>query len=93
MSSAWEELITVLSNVETPETLQAFLEEILTTREISVLSLRWQLLKELYAGETQRKIAERHGISLCKITRGSKILKKKGSTTRSLLEQMVPPER
>ncbi|HQQ15051.1 MAG TPA: Trp family transcriptional regulator, partial [Deltaproteobacteria bacterium] len=39
-----------------------------------------------HAGHTQRNIASRHKISLCKITRGSKILKKPGSITKKLLD-------
>ncbi|KUK52013.1 MAG: hypothetical protein XD77_1396 [Marinimicrobia bacterium 46_47] len=34
----------------------------------------------------------RHHISLCKITRGSKILKKKNSVTRSILDNVMRNE-
>jgi TrpR family trp operon transcriptional repressor len=37
---------------------------------------------------TQRKIAEKYGISLCKITRGSKVLKKDGSVALKVLDLM-----
>jgi len=43
------------------------------------------LMKDLYRGIPQREIAANHGISLCKITRGSKILKQKGSYCRKIL--------
>ncbi|MCK4768643.1 MAG: transcriptional regulator, partial [Desulfobacula sp.] len=49
------------------------------------ISLRWKLLKDLHNGLTQRKIAEKYGISLCKITRGSKILKNKDSAVLKVL--------
>jgi hypothetical protein len=39
--------------------------------------LRWKLLKDLHAGMTQRKIAEKYGISLCKNNKGIKGAEKK----------------
>jgi TrpR family trp operon transcriptional repressor len=36
----------------------------------------------------QRKIAEELGLSLCKITRGSRELKKEGSAFRVLLDRL-----
>jgi TrpR family trp operon transcriptional repressor len=66
--------------------MASFFEEIFTPKELKDLELRWELLKELHAGQTQRSIAARHKISLCKITRGSKVLKKQGSITKRLLD-------
>jgi TrpR family trp operon transcriptional repressor len=80
------ELQKVFAEIRDYREMVAFFEEIFTPREISDLELRWQLLKELYEGDTQRTIASRHKISLCKITRGSKILKKPGSIIRRLLD-------
>ncbi len=68
-----------------PEMIALF-EEIFTAKELNDLALRWQLLKDLYTGRTQRSIALQYHISLCKITRGSKILKKKGSTIKKILD-------
>jgi len=86
MKTAWSELVDVIAGLRSTDEMDAFLTEILTPKEISDLTLRWQLLKELHAGETQRKIAGRHRISLCKITRGSKILKTDGSITKRILD-------
>ena len=47
-------------------------------------SIHGQLLDE---GVTQRAIAERLGVSLCKITRGSRFLKDPESVVRKILEQ------
>lgn len=81
------ELATVLAKIDDPETMAGFLEEILTPGEKKDITLRWRLLLDLYAGKTQREIAAQYGISLCKITRGSKILKKSASVTRGLLKR------
>jgi TrpR family trp operon transcriptional repressor len=51
----------------------------MTPAELENLELRWQLLRLLAGGVPQREIASRLGISLCKITRGSRILKDRES--------------
>ena len=80
------ELEKVFAQIQDCKEMVAFFEEILTPKEISDLKLRWQLLKELHEGHTQRSIAAKYKISLCKITRGSKILKKPNSVTKRLLD-------
>ncbi|MEZ4527218.1 MAG: Trp family transcriptional regulator [Desulfobacterales bacterium] len=82
-----EELAKVFAEIRDKAEMAAFLREILTPKEISDLSKRWELLKDLFAGETQRHIAAKHRISLCKITRGSKILRRKNSATLQLLKK------
>ena len=82
-----EELIKVFAAIEDESEMAAFFEEIFTSKEIDDLTLRWQLLRDLHEGKTQRAIAQKYRISLCKITRGSKILKKRPSITRNLLEK------
>jgi TrpR family trp operon transcriptional repressor len=64
-----------------------FLQEILTPAEIYTLVLRWELVKLLHKGVPQRQISQRLGISLCKITRGSREMKKEGSAIREVLQQ------
>ncbi|MGD9823405.1 Trp family transcriptional regulator [Desulfobacter sp.] len=80
------ELLEVILSIKNMGELEHFFDEIFTPAELSDLSLRWKLLKDLHAGMTQRKIAEKYGISLCKITRGSKVLKKNGSITLKMLD-------
>lgn len=65
--------------------MNQFLEEILTPAEQKDLALRWQLMEMLEAGVPQRQIAAELGISLCKITRGAKILKAKNSISQHYL--------
>jgi hypothetical protein len=43
-------------------------------------------VKEIARGTPQREIAKDLGLSLCKITRGSRELKKEGSPFRKMLE-------
>jgi TrpR family trp operon transcriptional repressor len=75
----------ILSRLRDPELFERFLREILTPSEADDLGSRWELLKRLAAGQTQRHIASELGLSLCKITRGSRELKKPGSALRVVL--------
>ena len=85
MDTNYEDLVTIFSKTTDSEDMRKLLEELLTPSEIKDLVLRWNLMKDLYRGLPQREIATSYGISLCKITRGSKILKQKGSYCKRLL--------
>lgn len=82
---SFNELIELFKKVDDHETMTRLFREIFTEKEISDIVLRWELMKGLYRGETQRSIAARHGISLCKITRGSRLLKDPNSVINRLL--------
>lgn len=90
--SALQELGKIFSEISDENEMLDFLEEIMTEKECFDLALRWKLLKAIYRGEPQRKIAKDYKISLCKITRGSKILKKQGSYSKGLLDQYYGEE-
>lgn len=79
------ELLNIIHSIESKKELNSFFEDIFTPAELEDISLRWKLLKDLHKGMTQRKIAEKYSISLCKITRGSKILKNKNSSVLKIL--------
>ena len=83
--SGLEEVSSVLCENSDSEQMTRFLCEILTPAECKDLSLRWQLMKMLAAGVPQRQIAKELGISLCKITRGAKILKQDHSISQQYL--------
>ncbi|HOP30513.1 MAG TPA: Trp family transcriptional regulator [Spirochaetota bacterium] len=82
------EISKILADITVPEDMEKFLQEILTDNERKDLSLRWELMKKLFKGVPQRNIASDLGISLCRITRGSKILKSPDSVTGKLLSSM-----
>ena len=88
MKTVTRELIDLFAQTEDRKEMEVLFQEIFTPSEIDTLTLRWQLLKDLYEGKTQRKIAAEHKISLCKITRGSKLLKAKGSYLKKVLDDM-----
>ncbi len=87
-----QELMQIVSELDNTNDVEQLFDELLTPKEKEDLYLRWQLLKELHAGTPQRTIAKRHKISLCKITRGSKLLKAKSSITLQLLNKYYKRE-
>lgn len=69
-----KEISKILKNIPEEKTVLAFLTEILSESELQILSKRWRILKMLKTGHTQRDIAKELNVSLCKVTRGSKLL-------------------
>jgi TrpR family transcriptional regulator, trp operon repressor len=81
------EIALVLAETDNEVLVEEFLRSILTKKELGEISSRWELVKMLTEGTSQRKIAEKLGLSLCKITRGSKELKKHPSYFRQMIEK------
>lgn len=84
---AFDRFCRVLASISSQDEVRIFLEELLTDNERLDVALRWHLLELLNEGVSQRKIAEMLGVSLCKITRGSRLLKEESSVARKNLPQ------
>jgi TrpR family trp operon transcriptional repressor len=84
------ELAALIHQLPDPETGARFLRELLTPSEIEGISFRWELVKRLDRGQSQRAIAAELGLSLCKITRGSRVLKQPDSAVRAVLGRLAP---
>jgi TrpR family trp operon transcriptional repressor len=65
--------------------IESFLRCLLTPAELADIAARWALVKALDERIPQREIAKILGLSLCKITRGSRELKKPGPAFRRIL--------
>lgn len=83
-----DNLIQTLCAISDPKEMLIFLDEVLTPTERKNLLLRWQLMEMLNDNVPQRDIAATLHISLCKITRGAKILKNPQSIARRYIEQL-----
>jgi TrpR family transcriptional regulator, trp operon repressor len=81
------EIAVALGGAKDAELIRRFLQSILTPREREEIAGRWELVKLLSHGESQRHVARRLGMSLCKITRGSRELKKRDSAFKAMLDQ------
>ena len=81
------EIAMVLGTVDDVDIISDFLRSLLTSSEMEAISSRWELVKLLDRGVSQRKISALLGLSLCKITRGSKELKKTPSSFAAMLQK------
>lgn len=82
------EMARVLAEIDDPKLIENFLNSILTPGEAKDISSRWELVKRLDMGMSQRTIAKELHLSLCKITRGSKELKKKNSALKQVIRKV-----
>lgn len=69
-----KELYTLLSSISDDKEAKMLIDDLLTPQEVASLAERWQLIQELHKGTPQREIAENLGLSISKITRGSRML-------------------
>ncbi|MFH1761610.1 MAG: trp operon repressor [bacterium] len=85
----FENLVRVFSEIKTPGLMRRFLNDLLTPNERREISQRWQLVKHLHEGMSQREIARKLKVSLCKITRGSRELKRARSGFVEVLKKNI----
>ncbi len=85
---SYDELCGLLLKIRDKEELKSVFNCLFTPNERRDFAERWQVVKELKAGTTQREIARIYNMSLCKITRGSKELQKSDSGFLKLLALM-----
>lgn len=83
-----DEIAKTLASVTDAKVIEAFLKSLLTENEGLDISSRWELVKLLDQGHSQRNIAKKLGLSLCKITRGSRELKKKNSAFKYFIDKI-----
>ena len=76
------ELADAVARLRGADAVARFLEELFTPSECVEMSKRWALTRELLAGKSQRDIARELGLSLCKITRGAKLVRNPDSLLR-----------
>lgn len=82
---AYDDIINVFAATTDEEDMKALFDDMFTDSERRDLVNRWLLMKDIYQGKPQRQIAADRSLSLCKITRGSRMLKKDNGFMRRLL--------
>ncbi len=82
---AFEDIISVFCSVSDKDDMKALFDDLFTESEVKDMITRWLLMTDLYKGKPQREIAEKRKLSLCKITRGSRMLKKEDGFMHRLL--------
>ncbi|MDY6396934.1 MAG: Trp family transcriptional regulator [Treponema sp.] len=86
LEGALREMCKLLSKNSDADFIYEFFGCLFTPAEMNDFAKRWLLVREIDKGTTQRDIAKKFHISLCKITRGSRELKKEDSAFRKLLD-------
>lgn len=66
------ELIKQILSYRDEEALRSFLEAILTPKELAEIPTRLRIVKMLKQGVAQREIADKLGVGVATVTRGSK---------------------
>lgn len=69
------DLLRVLAQIDDVRVLADFAQDLLTPAEIETLTERWNIVKALAAGNTQRHVAESLGASITTVSRGSRQLR------------------
>nr|MCR5723598.1 trp operon repressor [Treponema sp.] len=85
LEGAMQEMCALLAKKNDSRFVYDFFECLFTPSELEDFAMRWVRVREIDKGTTQREIARKYGMSLCKITRGSRELKKPGSAFRRML--------
>jgi TrpR family trp operon transcriptional repressor len=80
-----KEISEALARCGEADMVEHFLQELFTPAETKEMGMRWALVRLLDEGMSQRTIARELGLSLCKITRGSRELKKKDSAFKRMI--------
>lgn len=76
MDARWKkELIGLIGSARNKEEIGELLSTLLTPAEHDELARRWQIVKRLIEGSTQRKVKEELKVSIATVTRGSRELK------------------
>jgi len=81
----FSEICKIISKLNTAEDVNDLFKGLLTQSELDDIAQRWNIIKMLDKKESQRSIAKKLSVSLCKITRGAKILKNEKSILRQIL--------
>lgn len=83
----YDDMVKLFTQVESEEDMRALFDDMFTQAEIRDFTIRWKLMNDLYEHVPQRTIAQELRISLCRITRGSRMLKKKDGYVRRRLSE------
>ena len=86
MADSMAELSRTLASVKDSILPAHLINARLAPQEYNGVADRWARVRLLDQGMTQRKIAETLGLSLCKITRGSREMKKEESSFRKMID-------
>jgi Trp operon repressor len=82
-----QDLYALLASLKTTKDAQLLVDDLLTPNEKATITQRWQLVKLLASGMTQREISKKLKISISKVTRGSHALQYGSGAFRKLVNR------
>lgn len=88
MKQDFHELWRLFASVRSAEEAEILLTDLLTPAERRKIAKRWEELKLLAKGMPQRQIAGKLGVSISKITRGSRVLQEGSGGAWLFLERL-----
>ena len=74
--SYFNELVNVFTSISSAKEMENFLHGILTPQELEEIPVRLQIVKLLKKGTPQHEIAQKLGVGVATVTRGSKEIAK-----------------
>ncbi len=84
----FHDLYALFASVRTVKEAEMLLKDMLTPQELDSIAERWELIQMLAEGVPQREVAEELGISISKITRGSRMLQYGSGGFKYFLEKL-----
>jgi len=81
-----KDLIKTLLSIKDERLMEEFLIDLLTPTEFEDIIKRWQVVKKLDKGMSQRKIVEELGVGIATVTRGSRELRDERGGFRKVLD-------
>ncbi len=87
LDESYEDLIRLFAETNNKDEMKDLFSDLFTDAERKDFTIRWKLMNDLYQHIPQREIASNLKISLCRITRGSKMLKKEDGYVRRKLSE------
>lgn len=70
----FQELVSLLTRIDDTKLMREFLLDLLTPKEVKDLSVRFQLVKDLDTGLTQREVQQKYGVGIATVSRGARAL-------------------
>jgi len=71
-----KDIFDIILGIKTKKDLKLLFEDMLTPKEYKEFENRFEILKGLKSGESQRILADRLKVGIATITKGSKVLQK-----------------